>query len=168
MSGTFEEYVTARGAALVRFARVLVGDPHRAEDIVQDALARAYLRWNRIVRVDQPDVYVRRAVVNASRTWWRRRGSHERPVERTADRTAPGDLGDEAVERHALWRQLNRLPHQQRAVLVLRYYEDLDYVTIGRILDCTPVTARTHASRGLTTLRHYYGAQTPSSSGRQP
>jgi RNA polymerase sigma-70 factor (sigma-E family) len=167
MGDTFEEYVTARGAALVRFARVLVGDPHRAEDIVQDALARAYPRWNRIVRVDQPDVYVRRAVVNASRSWWRRRGSHEHPVQRMPDRTAPGDLGDEAVERDALWRQVNRLPHQQRAVLVLRYYEDLDYVTIGRILDCTAVTARTHASRALTTLRQHYGARTPSTSGRQ-
>ena len=89
-------------------------------------------------------------------------------MEVTGDRTAPGDLGDEAAERDALWRQLNRLPHQQRAVLVLRYYEDLDYVTIGRILDCTPVTARTHASRALTTLRQYYGTQTPSTSGRQP
>jgi RNA polymerase sigma-70 factor (sigma-E family) len=167
MSGTFEEYVTARGAALVRFARVLVGDPHRAEDIVQDALARAYLRWNRIVRTDQPDVYVRRAVFNASRSWWRRRGSHERPVEQTVDRAAPGDLDTEAVERDALWRQLNRLPHQQRAVLVLRYYEDLDYVTIGRILGCTPVTARTHASRALTTLREHYGAQAPTTFGRR-
>ncbi|WP_275423787.1 sigma factor [Virgisporangium ochraceum] len=72
----------------MRFARVLVGDPHRAEDVVQDALARAYPRWNRIVRVDQPDVYVRRAVVNASRSWWRRRGSHEHPVERMPDTPA--------------------------------------------------------------------------------
>jgi RNA polymerase sigma-70 factor (sigma-E family) len=156
MGTSFEEYVTARGAALVRFARVLVGDAHRAEDLVQDALARAYLRWNRIVRSDQPDVYLRRAVLNASRSWWRRGGSRERPVERPADRPAPGDLGAETVERDALWRHLSRLPARQRAVMVLRYYEDLDDATIAEILGCTPVTVRTHAMRALTALRTHY------------
>jgi RNA polymerase sigma-70 factor (sigma-E family) len=156
MNTTFEEYVTARGAALVRFARVLVGDQHRAEDLVQDALAKAYLRWNRIVRTDQPDVYLRRAVLNGSRSWWRRRGSRERPVESPTDRPAPGDLGADAAERDALWRDLSRLPDRQRAVLVLRYYEDLDDATIADILGCTPVTVRTHALRALTTLRAHY------------
>jgi len=156
MTGSFEEYVTARGAALVRFARVLVGDQHRAEDLVQDALARAYLRWNRIVRTDQPDVYLRRAVLNGSRSWWRRRGSRERPVEQPTDRPAPGDLGAETAERDALWRNLSRLPARQRAVLVLRYYEDLDDATIAAVLGCTPVTVRTHALRALTALRAHY------------
>jgi RNA polymerase sigma-70 factor (sigma-E family) len=165
MSATFEEYVTARGAALVRFARVLVGDPHRAEDLVQDALAKAYVRWNRIVRTDHPDVYLRRAVLNASRSWWRRRGSHERPTDQAVDRAAPGDVGAEAVERDALWRRLTRLPDRQRAVLVLRYYEDLDDATIGAILGCTPATVRTHAMRALNTLRAHYGVNAPTTSG---
>jgi RNA polymerase sigma-70 factor (sigma-E family) len=162
MSTSFEDYVAARGAALVRFARVLVGDPHRAEDLVQDALARAYLRWNRIVRTDQPDVYLRRAVLNGSRSWWRRRGSRERPVEQPADRPAPGDLGAEAAERDALWRQVSRLPDRQRAVMVLRYYEDLDDTTIAEILGCTPVTVRTHAMRALNALRAHYTTPTGS------
>jgi RNA polymerase sigma-70 factor (sigma-E family) len=162
MATSFEEYVTARGAALVRFARVLVGDPHRAEDLVQDALAKAYLRWNRIVRSDQPDVYLRRAVLNGSRSWWRRRDSRERPVERPADRAAPGDVSAEAAERDALWRHLSRLPNRQRAVMVLRYYEDLDDATIAAILGCTPVTVRTHAMRALATLRAHHTTRTGS------
>ena len=162
MSTSFEDYVAARGAALVRFARVLVGDQHRAEDLVQDALARAYLRWNRIVRTDQPDVYLRRAVLNGSRSWWRRGVSRERPVEQPADRPAPGDLGAETAERDALWRNLSRLPARQRAVLVLRYYEDLDDATIAEVLGCTPVTVRTHAMRALTALRAQYTTPTGS------
>ncbi len=155
---TFEEYVAARGAALVRFARVLTGDDHRAEDLVQDALARAYLRWDRILRTDQPDVYLRRAVVNAARSWWRRRASRERPVDRPVDRAAPGDLGAEAAERDAMWRHVVALPTRQRAVLVLRYYEDLDDATIAEIMNCSPGTVRSHAMRALTTLRQRRGA----------
>jgi RNA polymerase sigma-70 factor (sigma-E family) len=165
LMSTFEEYVTARGAALVRFARVLVGDPHRAEDLVQEALAKAYVRWNRISRTDQPDVYLRRAVVNMTRSWWRRKGSHERPTSQPVERVAPGDLSVDAVERDAMWRRLARLPARQRAVLVLRYYEDLDDATIGRILGCSPVTVRTHAMRALNTLRAHGSILTTTTSG---
>ena len=156
MSTSFEEYVAVRGAALLRFARALTGDDHRAEDLVQDALARAYLRWHRIVRSDRPDVYLRRAVINANASWWRRRASREQPVEHTADRAGPGDLGAEAVERDAMRRRVARLPHQQRAVLVLRYYEDLDDAAIAEILGCGVNTVRTHARRALHTLREQF------------
>jgi RNA polymerase sigma-70 factor (sigma-E family) len=157
---SFEEYVAARGAALVRFAILLTGDDHRAEDLVQDALARAYLRWDRIGRIDLPDMYVRRMLVNASRSWWRRRSNRELPVERTADRPALDDLGVESAERDQMWRLIARLPHRQRAVLVLRYYEDLDDAAIAAILDCSAVTVRTHAMRALNTLRQHLGAPT--------
>lgn len=167
MSTSFEEYVTTRGAALVRFARVLVGDPHRAEDLVQDTLARAYVRWNRVMRTDQPDAYLRRALINTCRSWWRLRSSHEKPVTVTADRTAPGDLGTESVERDELWRHLSRLPVRQRAVLVLRYYEDLDDATIAGILGCSPVTVRTHAMRALNTLRTRYAVPVVTTTGRK-
>jgi RNA polymerase sigma-70 factor (sigma-E family) len=154
----FEDYVAARGAGLVRFAMLLTGDDHRAEDLVQEALARAYLRWDRVSRADRPDVYVRRIVVNVSRTWWRRRTNRELPVARAADRAAPGDLGAESAERDAMWRLIATLPHRQRAVLVLRYYEDLDDATIAEILDCSAVTVRTHAMRALNALRQRYAA----------
>jgi RNA polymerase sigma-70 factor (sigma-E family) len=158
MATSFEDYVTARGAALVRFARVLSGDQHRAEDLVQEVLARAYLRWDQITRGDEPDVYVRQAIVNATRSWWRRRSNRETPTDRQADRAAPGDLDTETVERDAMWRRIQRLPRQQRAVLVLRYYEDLDDATIAAILGCTPATVRSHAMRALNTLREHHTA----------
>ena len=157
---TFEEYVAARGPALVRFAALLTGDDHRAQDLAQEVLARAYVRWRRISHADRPDVYVRRMLVNANRTWWRRRSSREVPTDRSVDRPAAGDLGPEAVERDAVWRLISQLPDRQRAVLVLRYYEDLDDATIAEILDCSAVTVRTHAMRALTTLRARCGTLT--------
>jgi len=162
---TFEEYVRARGPALVRLARLLTGDDHRAEDLAQDALARAFVHWRRVSRADRPDVYVRRMLVNANASWWRRRSSTERPTDRAVDHVAAGDHGAEAVERDAMWRLVLALPERQRAVLVLRYYEDLDDATIAEILDCSQVTVRTHAMRGLATLRERYGVTQPTRSG---
>lgn len=155
----FEEYVRARGPALLRFARALTGDAHRAEDLVQDVLVRAYPRWARIVRSDRPDVYLRRAVVNAHISWWRRRRNRETPgasdmaVEDAVSASGAGDPSGPAVERDAVWRQVRRLPARQRAVVVLRYYEDLDDATISDILGCSVVTVRTQASRAIATLR---------------
>jgi RNA polymerase sigma-70 factor (sigma-E family) len=154
---TFEEFVLTRGPALVRMARVLAGDPHRAEDLVQDALARAYPRWRRIVRADRPDVYLRRVLVNLNNSWWRRRGSRELSLGTPVDGPAAGDLSADAVERDAMWRHLAALPPRQRAVLVLRYYEDLDDATIAEILGCSAVTVRTHAMRALAALRTRLG-----------
>jgi RNA polymerase sigma factor (sigma-70 family) len=79
-------------------------------------------------------------------------------VERTGERAAPGDLGAESAERDLLRRLIATLPHRQRAVLVLRYYEDLDDTTIAEILDCSAITVRTHAFRALATLRRQYAA----------
>jgi RNA polymerase sigma-70 factor (sigma-E family) len=155
--GGFEAYVAARGAALVRFAVVLTGDSHRAEDIVQDVLAKAYLKWDRVVRVEMPDVYVRRMVINASHSWWRRPSNRELPTDTpAADRPTGDDPGTRLAERDLMWRHICALPARQRAVLALRYYEDLDDETIGRILNCSPVTVRTHVMRALSTLRDRY------------
>lgn len=159
---TFEEYVLARGPALVRLARLLVGDDHRGEDLAQEVLARAYPRWARICRTDHPDLYLRRMLVNANRSWWRRRSSRELAVAEVADRPRPDDLSAAVVERDAMWRMVRRLPNRQRAILVLRYYEDLDDAAIARILGCSPVTVRTHAMRALAALR---GVLTTSRSG---
>jgi RNA polymerase sigma-70 factor (sigma-E family) len=152
---TFEEYVAARGAALVRFARVLTGDNHRSEDLVQDALAKAYPRWGRILRSDQPDVYMRRVIINAARSWWRRKSNREAPVEQFAEQPTDRDSEAEAAERDALWRHIVRLPERQRAVLVLRYYEDLDDLVIAEILGCSTSTVRTHAMRALAVMRQH-------------
>ncbi|GIJ43769.1 RNA polymerase [Virgisporangium aliadipatigenens] len=163
---TFEEYVAARGDALVRFARLLTGDPHRAEDLVQDALAKAYLRWRRILATEQPDAYLRRMVVNGSRSWWRRRSNQETPTDSPADRAAPDRVETDAVERDDMWRRIVVLPQRQRAVLVLRYYEDLDDAAIAGILGCSAATVRTHAMRALNTLRQYADQETPTGRNR--
>jgi RNA polymerase sigma-70 factor (sigma-E family) len=150
----FAEYVAARGHALVRFANLLTGDAHLAEDLVQDALARLYLRWSRIGRSDHLDLYVRKVVVNAYRSWWRRPTNQERPAaDPGLDRAEPVRHDTEAAERDAMWRLIQDLPRRQRAVIVLRYYEDLDDASIAEILDCSAVTVRTHAMRALHTLR---------------
>ncbi|WP_127498951.1 SigE family RNA polymerase sigma factor [Actinoplanes solisilvae] len=150
---TFEEYAHARAPALMRLARLLTGDEHRAEDLVQDALAKAYARWGRISKLEQPDLYVRRVLVNAHHSWWRRRSSHELSVLTVAEQPEP-DAAHEVVERDALWRLVRELPAKQRTVIVLRYYEDLDDATIAGILDCSAGTVRTHAKRALDALRH--------------
>jgi RNA polymerase sigma-70 factor (sigma-E family) len=163
---TFEEYVSSRGPALIRLARLLTGDEHRAEDLTQDVLARAYVHWRRIARVDRPDVYVRRMLVNANNSWWRRRANREVATADFAERPQRGDLGGEAADRDEMWRLVRGLPERQRAVLVLRYYADLDDATIAQILDCSPVTVRTHAMRALAHLRERCGL--PTTNGSRP
>ncbi|GAA3305096.1 MULTISPECIES: SigE family RNA polymerase sigma factor [Dactylosporangium] len=150
---TFEEFVHSRGAALVRFARLLTGDEDRADDLVQDVLAKAFVQWRRIVRADRPDVYVRRMLVNANASWWRKRANGELAVAELPEGAGDRDIGTEIVERDRLWRLVVRLPLKQRTVLVLRYYEDLDDQTIAEILDCSPITVRTNAQRALAALR---------------
>jgi RNA polymerase sigma-70 factor (sigma-E family) len=150
---TFEEYAYARGPALIRLARLLTGDRHLAEDLVQDVLARAYARWRRIGRLDQPDRYVRRMLVNAHHSWWRRRSSHELTVPVFPDRPGRADEAATVAERDAMWRHVAALPARQRTVIVLRYYEDLDDAAIAELMGCSAGTVRTHAKRALTTLR---------------
>ncbi|MFI9640957.1 sigma factor [Micromonospora sp. NPDC051925] len=107
---TFEEYVSSRGPALVRLARLLTGDPHRAEDLTQDVLARAYVHWRRIARADRPDVYVRRMLVNANRSWWRRRSNRELVVDGFGEQAGRADVGGEAADRDELWRLILLYP----------------------------------------------------------
>lgn len=154
---TFEEYAFARTSALVRLARLLTGDEHRAEDLVQDVLARAYARWGRISRTERPDAYVRRMLVNAHHSWWRRRGGREVSVAAVLDRAGATDEAADVAERDALWRLVRELPTRQRTVIVLRYYEDLDDAMIAELLECSTGTVRTHAKRALTTLRQRQG-----------
>ncbi|GAB3836968.1 SigE family RNA polymerase sigma factor [Dactylosporangium cerinum] len=152
----FDEYVRLRGDRLVRLARLLVRDRHLAEDLVQEVLGRAYVRWDRVSRADDVDVYVRRMLVNRHISWRRRRSSTEVAIDTSAthlDRAGLGDIGTETAERDAAWQLIAELPPKQRATLVLRYYEDLDDATIAQILQCSQVTVRSQAMRALATLR---------------
>lgn len=97
-------------------------------------------------------------LVNANTSWWRRRTNREVSVARIDDRPISADPVALAADRDEMWRLIVDLPQRQCAVLVLRYYEDLDDATIADILDCSAVTVRTHAMRALATLRQRFAA----------
>jgi len=155
---TFEEYALARGAALLRFARVLTADEHRAEDLVQDVLAKVYASWRRISLLEHPDLYVRRMLVNAYTSWWRRAVNRELAVAEPAATGSVEDTASESAERDAIWRLVLQLSPRQRTIIVLRYYEDYDDATIAELMQCRPGTVRTQARRALAKLQHLYPA----------
>jgi RNA polymerase sigma-70 factor (sigma-E family) len=150
---SFEEYVTARGAALLRFAYVLSGDRYLAEDLVQEVLARIHGRWRRMAHVDQPDAYLRTAIVRQFLSWRRRRASGETPTDPLPEQISAADTATRHAVQDEMWRLLASLPRRQRAVLVLRFYEDLPDPEIAAVLGCRETTVRVHASRGLARLR---------------
>jgi RNA polymerase sigma-70 factor (sigma-E family) len=147
----FEDYVRARGDALRRFAYLICGDRHLGEDLVQEVLVKAYRRWPRI-EADQPDRYIRTALVRSHVSWLRLRSNGERPGA-VPDEPASGDFAEGQALRDELWTRLGGLTRAQRAVMVLRYYEDLDDRQIGDVLRCSPSTVRVHAARALARLR---------------
>jgi len=147
----FHEYVIQRSPALSRVAYLLTGDHHLAEDLLQAALARAHPHWRR-VRDGNPDAYVRRAMYHLHVSWWRRR----RPAERLEPdpRDLPGtDPTEGTALRLALAAALRQLPKRQRAVLVLRFYEDLTEAQVARVLGCSVGTVKRHGHDGLRKLR---------------
>ncbi|WP_436531311.1 SigE family RNA polymerase sigma factor [Actinoplanes sp. HUAS TT8] len=152
---TFEEFVSSRLGNLVRYATVVTWDPHLAEDITQNVLVRAQARWGRIGRMDAPELYVKRMVVNEFLSWRRRRAAQSIPVTaETMDGFLPAapDGSAERDDRDAMLRLIATLPPRQRAVIALRFYEDLAVEQIAEMLGCRTVTVRTHLSRALATL----------------
>lgn len=154
----FDEWVEARVAALLRFGYLVTGSQQAAEDAVQSALVRACEKWSRVRRTDDPDAYVRRMVVNAHVSAWRRAGKRESPVAAVHDR-AVGDPAEVVARGDAVWRMCAALPPQQRAAVVLRYYEDLEYGEIAAILGVAEPTVRSHVHRALAALRRELEAE---------
>lgn len=152
----FDAWVAVRGPALLRLAYTLTGNRADAEDVVQDALARALPRWSRITRADDVDAYVRRMVVNAHTSWWRRWRRRESPVAELRDSVvdAPGEDFD---ERRRLWLACQALPEAQRTAVVLRYYEQLEYAEIADLTGVREGSVRARVSRGIATLREVMG-----------
>ena len=149
----FSAFVAERQRALLRLAMVLCGDARLAEDLVADVLGRAFEKWARIDTTEQPYAYVRRMVVNEYLSW-RRRLRRTAPYAQLEDLV--GEVPDHAgphAERDALIDQLASLPRQQRATLVLRYYEGLSDAEIAATLGCGESTVRSNAARALATLR---------------
>jgi RNA polymerase sigma-70 factor (sigma-E family) len=149
----FTAFVRSRGEYHLRMATLLTGSPDAAEDLVQASLLKLYQVWSRIDTSGDPDAYLRRIIVNTRRSWWRTRWRQETPVPEVPEAA----VGEDAAERHAvgaLVRQaLARLPRQQRAVLVLRYCEDLPEAEVASLLGCSAGAVKTHAHRGLRALR---------------
>jgi RNA polymerase sigma-70 factor (sigma-E family) len=145
----FEEFAAARLPALARYATVLCSDRAEADDIVQEVLTRALMRWRRIGDLEEPYAYVRAMVTNEFLSRRRPRRFRLVPLDKHEQAAPP----EPEVLRPELWAQLSSLPRQQRAVLVLRYYEDLSDEQIADVLGCRAGTVRTHASRGLAALR---------------
>jgi RNA polymerase sigma-70 factor (sigma-E family) len=148
----FEDFVQVNGDSLVRLSFLLCGDHGKAEDAVQEALTRVYLRWGRL---DDPLPYARRSVVNQTRDQWRtisRRAERERSV---AGRPASGPalLDDVIAERDRLVQALRRLPYGQRAVIVLRFWHQLSEQETAAALGNSVGTVKSQTSRALGRLR---------------
>ena len=148
---SFAEFVATRGQALQRTAFLLTNDWALAEDLVQTALARAYPRWNRI-QADDPEGYLRRVLVNTWSSWWRRRWRGEVPTETLPEAAGP-DAYASADRKDALRAALARLPRRQRAIVVLRYHEDMSEAQVADALGISAGTVKSQASRALAKLR---------------
>lgn len=148
----FDGFVAARGAALWRSAWLLTGDHHRAEDLVQTALGKAWPHWRRVGETGSFEAYVRRVMYTTYISWWRRRWNSELP---TAD--LPEHPGDDSAARAGVRRDVSialaALPRGQRAVIVLRYFEDLTEAQTADVLGCSVGTVKSQAARALTALR---------------
>lgn len=146
--GSFEEFVATRSRPLLRTAYLLTQDEHHAEDLLQTALAKAWRSWSRVEH--NPEAYVRRILVNTYCTWWRRKWTGEVPT---------GELPEQSHEQpeiatpYDVRTALARLPKRQRAVIVLRFFEDLTQAETARLLDCSVGTVKSQTSRALAKLR---------------
>ncbi|MBA3418151.1 MAG: SigE family RNA polymerase sigma factor [Geodermatophilaceae bacterium] len=168
----FREFVSIRSASLLRTAFLLTGDHGLAEDLLQTALLKTYRHWRRLDNPHDPAAFVRRVMVTTNISWLRRRQSTERVLDVLPDRPAPDE--HEAVgEREQVWRALRTLPPRMRAVIVLRFYEDLSEAETARLLDCSLGTVKSQSSRGLVRLReslshgHHDAAEPSSERGAQ-
>lgn len=148
----FAEFVATRTFALQATAWLLTGDQGRAEDLVQEALARAWQAWPRIRAADLAEPYVRKVMVNLNVSWWRRRWRAESPQAVLPEALGPDSCGQVDV-RDAVARALAVLPARQRAVLVLRYFEDWTEAQTAAALGCSVGTVKSQAHRAIARLR---------------
>jgi RNA polymerase sigma-70 factor (sigma-E family) len=149
---SFEEFVTARGHELTKFAHLLAHDRSDAEDLVQDTLATAFANWKRVEQAGSPEAYVRRVMVNRHISIWRRHRGRVEPRRELPETPTPDTTGGTDLT-HALRGIVRDLPPKQRAAVVLRYYADYPDSEIAEALGCSEATVRSQISRALSTLR---------------
>lgn len=152
----FEAFVVESSPRLLRFAFLFTGDRGHAEDLLQTALLRTVRRW-RTARAS-PEAYAHRVLTNLAHDRWRwlRRRPAESTLEEWVDVPVDG-AAQQIVDRQVLWRMTRELPAQQRAVLVLRFWEDLSVDDTAATLGCTAGTVKSHTNRALRTLRALLG-----------
>ena len=146
----FEEFVALRSPRLLRVCYLLTRDWASAEDLLQTALAKSWFAWDRVN--DEPEAYVRAVIANTYASWWRRRWRGEVPTEQLPEGSARDTMRD-LDERDELWAALGRLPRRQRAVVVLRFFEDLTERQTADALGISVGTVKSQTSRALATLR---------------
>jgi RNA polymerase sigma-70 factor (sigma-E family) len=157
----FERFVQARWGTLLRTAYLLTGDRQLAEDLLQEALSRLAERWARLSASGNPEAYVRRCLYNGAVDGWRRRARRPEVVGtdlvvdsgRSVGHHQARDLGGDADTRVVLRGALEQLTARQRAVLVLRFYEDLTEVQTAEVLGCSPNTVKSQTRKALDRLR---------------
>lgn len=151
----FTAYVRTKGPTLLRTARALTPNPADAEDLLQTALTKTYLAWDRIDDHRAVDGYVRRTLVNTRTSQWRKRKVDEFTTDELPEPAAAGqvDLTEQQAQRDALLRAIARLPPRQRAMVVLRYYEDMSEVQTAETLGVSVGTVKSAVSRALGKLR---------------
>ncbi len=150
----YDDFARAQLPRLLRYATMLTGEREQAADLVQDVLVKMYRHWSRISRADHPERYVLRMVTNGYLSWrhsWSARviASGDLPDDAQAD-----DFASDHAAREDMWQRLARLPKRQRAVVVLRYYEQLPDSEIAGLLGCAQATVRAHAHKALAALRN--------------
>ena len=148
----FAAWMAARQGALARTAYLLAGSRSAADDLLQATLTKIYLAWPRIADRQHVDAYARRALVNEHRSTWRKTSRRHEVLAET-----PPERGEQPPEydgeREAVWQLVQGLPPRQRAVIVLRYYEDLSEAQIADLLGISTGTVKSQASRALAALR---------------
>ncbi len=148
----FEDMVRLRYAELRRSAFHLTHDWALAEDLVQATLAQAWRTWPRVDELE-PYPYVRKVMFHLFTSWWRRRWRGEQPTEAVPDQSNRVDQVARSDDRDEVWRAIARLPRRQRAVIILRYYEDMSEAQIADLLGCSAGTVKSQSSRAIATLR---------------
>lgn len=147
----FDEFVVARSQRLLGTAYLLTRDWAAAEDLLQESMTKAWFAWPRLS--DNPEAYVKKIIVTTYVSGQRRLWHRERPLADLPEPTARADTMSPADDRDAVWRAIGRLPARQRAVIVLRYYEDLSEADTAGVLGCSIGTVKSQAAKALAKLR---------------
>jgi RNA polymerase sigma-70 factor (sigma-E family) len=148
----FDAFMTASWGSLYRTAVLMTGDAHLAEDLLQTTMGKVYKSWSRVSRVEHPRSYARAILAHEAASWRRKRSSSELPSEIRPDAAWSPGHDDGVVQADWVWRALQQLTARQRAVVVLRYYEDLTGAEIAAALGISEGAVKAHAHQALRAL----------------